>query len=918
MANPIDGDLTGSTEEVDVNQMPEQEQEPETAEAENGIPITTFDAGDGSREINISSATAATAATAALQAALNDPSVNEIILTGGGTLQLTATLTIPHGRDITIKAASGTVILENPSPSGSSSVRHINIDARSSAEASTTLTFYGVELQGPALSSSSPVYGGGINFQADSSKTLILKGAVVRDCTNNGNGGGIFSTGNLIIDDSKITSNRGTSGGGVYLSNPAATLEIINSEISGNWATDNGTDKSYEGYYNGGGGVYSEGPLTIKGSTITDNTSGAYGGGVLAHVNATIEDSTISGNITSRQDSSRPDDYGSAIFSSSDDNLIKIDSYSVVSNRAGDNPHSGKGFSPRVLGITYSPASRTNGDVTVTLTASEPIKVPGGWKATSDKRVITKEYSANDKEEVTLESIATTNTVKRNIDITWIDKDAPRLVKLTVNGQELNLAVGANNFVNTSTGANIVAEVKDDVDSAASARIKIIADDGEHTFDGRSLALTDPGIFTPGKAYTIEVTTYDNVIAGAPKSGDLNTATYYIPFTVQGIVTVKPADRTAVYSGAPLVPNAYEIVSTNPAGPGGGLPAGIAIDDSKVLYSGSQTNVGTGPSVSAITAGSLSLVGTPADAYRIEYAPGTLTVTPRTVVITIGDRAETFSGSSFGGGLTVTGGGTVLADTGLAPGDSVSDPTIPIDPADILAGRYTYGDGESGIGATHNNYGVGFFRIVNGSRGDVTSNYSIIVTDGTFTVAEPAVVPPPAPEPPIVTPPVVTPPAVTPPEVTEPTPDPVVPEPISELREPAVFEAQTGNIFSDIARGNVPLGGFAANGAWSVLSLILSIIATLSVLILFLQKAFTRRQNGDDRQRRSIIATVFTILVGIATPIVWFILDDLSQPMVWINQWTIIVGLFFIAHIALRIVFGLKRDRSEPNVGTHI
>ncbi|GHU63722.1 hypothetical protein AGMMS49983_07820 [Clostridia bacterium] len=206
---------------------------------------------------------------------------------------------------------------------------------------------------------------------------------------------------------------------------------------------------------------------------------------------------------------------------------------------------------------------------------------------------------------------------------------------------------------------------------------------------------------------------------------------------------------------------------------------------------------------------------------------------------------------------------------------------------------------------------------------------------------DPPVVTPPVVTPPVVTPPVVTPPDVTPPAITEPTPEPPAqiapPAQVAEPPEPtaagtgfsaadtARFEAQTGNILTDLLQGNVPLGGFAASGAWSLLSLMLSIIAVLSTLVLFLQKANRRRQRDDadrregdeDRQkRRNTIVTVCAAIIGILTPVVWLLLDDLRQPMAWVNQWTLFVGILFIVHIILRIVCGRRREWADEENDT--
>ena len=81
-------------------------------------------------------------------------------------------------------------------------------------------------------------------------------------------------------------------------SGEAAPLTLTNDVISGSTTTATGSA--------GGGGIYSEGPVTISGSTITGNTApDGQGGGILVEPSGTtssnkydltITDSTISGN----------------------------------------------------------------------------------------------------------------------------------------------------------------------------------------------------------------------------------------------------------------------------------------------------------------------------------------------------------------------------------------------------------------------------------------------------------------------------------------------------------------------------------------------------------------------------------------------------------------------------------------------
>ena len=79
-----------------------------------------------------------------------------------------------------------------------------------------------------------------------------------------------------------------------------------------------------------------------------------------------------------------------------------------------------------VLNVTYSTKNPTKENVKVTITSNEPIQSVTGWTLSSDKKTLTKEYSANTKETIIVKDLAG-NETGATIEITNIDKVAPVL-----------------------------------------------------------------------------------------------------------------------------------------------------------------------------------------------------------------------------------------------------------------------------------------------------------------------------------------------------------------------------------------------------------------------------------------------------------------------------------------------------------
>jgi hypothetical protein len=153
---------------------------------------------------------------------------------------------------------------------------------------------------------------------------ISISGLTVSGGNTGGNGGGIFvGDESLTLTNCSVTGNAAQRGGGVYLSSPAGGLTFKNCTISGNTSTIDGAgislynggsllldSSTVSGNNNtgggGGGGLYfwgsvGVGGVTVRNSTIANNTSSSSGGGIFINDFTglfTIQNSTIAGNTT--------------------------------------------------------------------------------------------------------------------------------------------------------------------------------------------------------------------------------------------------------------------------------------------------------------------------------------------------------------------------------------------------------------------------------------------------------------------------------------------------------------------------------------------------------------------------------------------------------------------------------------------
>jgi uncharacterized repeat protein (TIGR01451 family)/MYXO-CTERM domain-containing protein len=146
------------------------------------------------------------------------------------------------------------------------------------------------------------------------------------------NGGGIYNEGDSVIEDSTVADNVGEGGGGIFATgNPATSLEIKRSTLSGNMAIGGGaisarvvrvniTNSTISGNSGSdvGGGVYANGVVTLVNCSVVENVAvGAeqFGGAGVnvfnsGSVSVTMVNTLLAGNAAGTEEGSRAANCG--------------------------------------------------------------------------------------------------------------------------------------------------------------------------------------------------------------------------------------------------------------------------------------------------------------------------------------------------------------------------------------------------------------------------------------------------------------------------------------------------------------------------------------------------------------------------------------------------------------------------------
>jgi hypothetical protein len=177
-------------------------------------------------------------------------------------------------------------------------------------------------------------------------------------------GGGIANFGTLNLINSIISGNYATNGGGLY-NDVGGMLNLINSAVSYNSQASFGGGIFNQGRLSladsiitgnsadlSGGGIANFGMLSLSHSTVSHNGQPGLGGGIFNQSTLNLANSTISGNSATRDGGGLFNDFGGTIYLAD----------SIVSdNKAGRNGGGIFNFENGTLSLTRSTVSKNRG-----------------------------------------------------------------------------------------------------------------------------------------------------------------------------------------------------------------------------------------------------------------------------------------------------------------------------------------------------------------------------------------------------------------------------------------------------------------------------------------------------------------------------------------------------------------------------
>lgn len=128
----------------------------------------------------------------------------------------------------------------------------------------------------------------------------------------------------------------------------------------------------------------------------------------------------------------------------------------------------------------------------------------------------------------------------------------------------------------------------------------------------------------------------------------------------------------------------------------------------------------------------------------------------------------------------------------------------------------------------------------------------------------------------------------------------------------------------------MPEAGFA--GQWALLNLIIAVLALLMAIVLAVG-IFSRRRRQEaeeetqhsaeeqgeqeDKSRTGLVWRILAILAGMLSPIVFLLTENIRNPLVFMDSWTLLMVILLVVQLVFTLVLRKARqlrdgDEEQP------
>lgn len=142
----------------------------------------------------------------------------------------------------------------------------------------------------------------------------------------------------------------------------------------------------------------------------------------------------------------------------------------------------------------------------------------------------------------------------------------------------------------------------------------------------------------------------------------------------------------------------------------------------------------------------------------------------------------------------------------------------------------------------------------------------------------------------------------------------VLPQEEHEEESEELEESKTpqGNLEEEVIEDSVvPLA--KGEGSWALVNLICSLMTVLLGLLLILSKRTKEEDETEEVQKRGMLTRVFSVGIAALSILVFFLTEDVSLPMVMVDDWTLLMVLIALVQGVVLVVGRRWKSTSDDN-----